>query len=102
MLLAGDGVAGLELALSHPVPVDLLMTDILMPRMGGIELAERLSALRPELKVLYTSGYNDSGGSFEGVAGARYLPKPYGMEDLARTLRDLLEPAVSDAALVPA
>ena len=102
VLLAGDGVAGLELALSHPLPVDLLMTDILMPRMGGIELAERLSTMRPELKVLYTSGYNDSGGSFEGVAGARYLPKPYGMEDLARTLRDLLEPAVADAALLSA
>ena len=102
VLLAGDGVAGLELALSHPLPVDLLMTDILMPRMGGIELAERLREMRPELKVLYTSGYNDSGGNFEGVAGARYLPKPYGMEDLARALRDLLEPAVPDAAMLPA
>ena len=102
VLLAGDGVAGLELALSHPVPVDLLMTDILMPRMGGIELAERLSAMRPELKVLYTSGYNDSGGNFEHVAGARYLPKPYGMEELARALRDLLEPSVSETALLHA
>jgi CheY-like chemotaxis protein len=97
VLVAGDGVAGLELALSHPEPIDLLMTDILMPKMGGIELAARLSVLRPELKVLYTSGYNDSGGSPEIVAGARYLAKPYAMEDLARALRDLLdrvEPAV--------
>jgi len=52
--------------------------------------------------VLYTSGYNDSGGRFEGVAGAHYLPKPYGMEDLARALRDLLDPAVADAALLHA
>ena len=102
VLLAGDGVAGLELVLSHPEPIDLLMTDILMPRMGGIELADRLSVLRPELKVLYTSGYNDSGGSFERVAGARYLAKPYGMEDLARALRDLLEPVGSDSVLLPA
>ena len=74
------------------------MTDILMPKMGGIELAERLSTLRPELKVLYTSGYNDSGGNLLMVAGARYLQKPYAMEDLARTLRKLLDPApaVSD------
>ncbi|HVC88948.1 MAG TPA: ATP-binding protein [Gaiellaceae bacterium] len=92
VLLAGDGAAGLELAQNHPDPIQLLMTDILMPKMGGIELAERLSTLRPELKVLYTSGYNDSGGSLQMVAGTRYLQKPYAMEDLARTLRKLLDP----------
>ena len=47
VLLAGDGAAALELAQNHPEPIQLLMTDILMPKMGGIELAERLSALRP-------------------------------------------------------
>ena len=90
VLLAADGAAGLELAQNHPDPIQLLMTDIMMPKMGGIELAERLSALRPELKVLYTSGYNDSGGSLQMVAGTRYLQKPYAMEDLAHTLRELL------------
>jgi PAS domain S-box-containing protein len=93
VLLAEDGAAGLELAQNHPDPIQLLMTDIMMPKMGGTELAERLSALRPELKVLYTSGYNDSGGSLQRVAGARYLQKPYAMEDLARTLRELLDSA---------
>jgi two-component system cell cycle sensor histidine kinase/response regulator CckA len=93
VLLACDGEAGLALALRHPEPIELLMTDILMPKMGGIELADRLSRLRPELKILYTSGYNDSGGSPDAVAGARYLPKPYAMEDLARALRDLLDAA---------
>ena len=58
-----------------------------MPRMGGIELAEQLSTLHPELAVLYTSGYGDSGRSLKGVTGARYLQKPCAMEDLARTLR---------------
>jgi two-component system cell cycle sensor histidine kinase/response regulator CckA len=91
VLLAGDGVAALELAHSHPNPIELLMTDIVMPRMGGIELAERLSSLRPELEVLYTSGYNDSGGSLNGVPGSRYLRKPCAMEELARTLRELLD-----------
>jgi CheY-like chemotaxis protein len=105
VLLAGDGAAGLELALNHPRPIQLVMTDILMPTMGGIELAERLSTLRPELKVLYTSGYNDSTGSPKRVEGAGYLAKPYGMEDLARTLRELLdpgEPAPSVAIVEPA
>jgi CheY-like chemotaxis protein len=91
VLLAGDGAAGLELAQNHPGPIQLLMTDILMPKMGGIELAERLSILHPELKVLYTSGYNDSGSSLQRVAGARYLQKPYAMEELAHTVRELLD-----------
>ena len=64
-----------------------------MPRMGGIELAEQLSTLHPELAVLYTSGYGDSGRSLKGVTGARYLQKPCAMEDLARTLRELLDSA---------
>jgi two-component system, cell cycle sensor histidine kinase and response regulator CckA len=93
VLLAGDGASALELAQNHPQPIQLLMTDVLMPKMSGIELAERLSTLRPELAVLYTSGYNDSGRSLQGVAGSRYLQKPCAMEDLARTLRELLDAA---------
>jgi CheY-like chemotaxis protein len=93
VLLAGDGVAALAVAESHPDPIDLLMTDILMPKMGGIELAAQLSVLLPDMKVLYTSGYNDSGRSLERLAGARYLQKPYAMEELARTLRELLDSA---------
>jgi len=92
VLLAAGGAAALELAQNHPHPIQLLMTDILMPKMGGIELAERLSTLRPELKVLYTSGYNDSGISLQRVEGARYLQKPYAMENLGHTLRELLDP----------
>jgi two-component system cell cycle sensor histidine kinase/response regulator CckA len=99
VLLAGDGKAALEVARNHPEPIHLLMTDILMPRMGGIELAKRLSALRPDMKILYTSGYNDSGGSLsERVAGASYLQKPYAMEELARTVRELLDSAHAAAS----
>ncbi len=98
VLVAADGVEALEVAASHPDPIHLLMTDLRMPRMGGVELAERLSLLRPELKVLYTSG---SGGSLQDLVGAPCLAKPYALEDLARTLRDLLDPAASDAPLLP-
>jgi two-component system cell cycle sensor histidine kinase/response regulator CckA len=90
VLLADDGAAALELAQNHAQPIQLLMTDILMPNIGGIELAERLSTLRPELKILYTSGYNDGDGRAQQLAGARYMQKPYAMEELGRTLRDLL------------
>ena len=95
VLLAADGAAALELAQNHPDPILLLMTDIMMPRMGGIELAERLSTQRPELKILYTSGYNDGGSSLERLAGARYVQKPYAMEDLARIVRELLDSPAS-------
>jgi hypothetical protein len=52
------------------------------------------------MKILYTSGYNDSGGKLQSVSGSAYLQKPYAMEDLARTLRELLDadtPAASGA-----
>jgi len=97
VLPAGDGAAALELAGKHPDPIELLMTDVLMPGMGGIELAERLSKLRPQLEVLYTSGYNDSGTSLTGVPGSRYLQKPCAMEDLARIVRELLDSPNSPA-----
>jgi PAS domain S-box-containing protein len=91
VLLAGDGDAAIELVTNRADPIQLLITDILMPKMGGIELAAQLSTMRPELKVLYTSGYNDSGSSRERIAGSAYLEKPYAMEELARTLRELLD-----------
>ena len=92
VILAGDGVEALEVAQNGAGSIQLLMTDVLMPRMGGIELAEQLSALHPDLKILYTSGYNDSGAGLRGVPGSRYLQKPYAMQELGRTLRELLDP----------
>ena len=76
--------------------------SVLMPKMGGVELAERLSKARPELKVLYTSGYNDSGGNLTSVGGSADLQKPYAMEELARTLRDLLDSGDSAESALPA
>jgi two-component system, cell cycle sensor histidine kinase and response regulator CckA len=99
VLLAADGAAGLRLAQDYPGPIQLLMADILMPKMGGIELAEQLTALRPALKVLYTSGYNDGASSLQRVAGSRYLQKPYAMKELAHTVRDLLDDASASKSL---
>jgi CheY-like chemotaxis protein len=93
VLVAGNGAAALEVAENQPDPIELLITDIKMPKIGGIELARRLSTLSPELKILYTSGYNDSGSGLQRLAGSRYLQKPYAMEKLARTVRELLDPA---------
>jgi DNA-binding NtrC family response regulator len=54
---ADDGKSALEWAESHPVPVDLLLTDVVMRRMSGPELVGRLHASRPDLKIVYMSGY---------------------------------------------
>jgi two-component system cell cycle sensor histidine kinase/response regulator CckA len=93
VILARDGLEALQVAHNGAESIQLLMTDILMPKMGGIELAEQLSALHADLKVLYTSGYNDSGAGLHRVDGSRYLQKPYSMQQLGRTLRELLDPS---------
>ena len=89
---AGDGVEALALAQRHAGPIHLLVADVVMPRMGGIELAERLRALRPETRVLHVSGYVDR-AIWDGpvpAAGAAFLQKPFLPETLARKVREVL------------
>lgn len=89
---ASTGPAALELVRS-PMPIDLLFTDAIMPEgMNGRELARAATALRPGLKVLYTSGYSDDllsqGGRLD--PGVLFLNKPYRRIDLARMVRQAL------------
>jgi PAS domain S-box-containing protein len=90
---AGDGVEALALAARHPGPIHLLVADVVMPRMGGIELADRLRALRPGTRVLHVSGHVDS-AAWEGptpASGAVFLQKPFLPETLARKVREVLD-----------
>jgi signal transduction histidine kinase len=93
VLDAPDGPAALALAAAHSGPVDLLLTDVVMPGMSGRELAERLSLARPGTRVLFMSGYAadtmDRHGVTEG--GQSFLPKPFTLDELARKLRDVLD-----------
>lgn len=82
----------LLLAEQHTGPIDLLITDVIMPGMNGHELAERLLQSRPSLKVLYMSGYSDDILGERGGLGPEmaFLPKPYSPTELARKVTELL------------
>lgn len=87
--------AALAFASAHPSPLDLLVTDIVLPGLNGLDLAARLAASRPALKVLLLSGYSDDAVSLRGTpaAGAAFLQKPYRLAELLRKVREVLEGA---------
>ncbi len=93
VLTARHGRDALLIAERYERPIDLLVTDVVMPEMGGAELVERLTALRPELRVLYISGYTDDEVVRRGVhhAGTSFLHKPFAADELMRRVREVLE-----------
>jgi CheY-like chemotaxis protein len=97
VITAPDGVEALAAAESHEGTIDCLITDLVMPRMGGSELASRLAARRPELSVLYISGYTNrqEWRTDASQAGRAYLLKPFTPSVLMRKVRDLLDAAAT-------
>jgi two-component system, cell cycle sensor histidine kinase and response regulator CckA len=93
VLSAANGAQALELVQQDKRGIDLLLTDVIMPGLGGHALAQRLAPLRPGLKVLYMSGYTDSSIAQHGVleAGISLLHKPFTEEGLVRKIREVLD-----------
>ncbi len=93
VLLAANGEEALELARAHAGPIQLLLTDVVMPRAGGAELAERLAVLRPGVRVLFMSGYTNGVISQHGVLkeGVHLLQKPFTGRGLAQAVRAVLD-----------
>lgn len=100
VLLAGNGSEALVIASRHPGPIRLLLTDIVMPGMNGLELADRLAASRPETRVIYMSGYADQelDGGQRLAGGAAFLPKPFTPDSLTALVRRVLGAAQAAAA----
>jgi len=92
VLLASGGTEALQLAARHAGPIQMLVTDVVMPGMNGRELARRLLELRPDTKVLYLSGYADDAVERHGVLdpGTAFMQKPFSPGALASRVREVL------------
>ena len=92
VLCAANGAEALQMSDDHPGKVSLLITDVVMPQIGGLELARRLLALRHDLKVLYVSGYSEDDMSEQGVLSEdmEFLEKPFTPQAITRKVREIL------------
>lgn len=101
VLCATNGIEALEMAGPPGLKIDLLLTDVIMPLMNGQELAAQLTAQRPELKVLYVSGYSDNDIDHHGVLDAEVelLEKPFTPQALAQKVREILGESAAREAI---
>jgi CheY-like chemotaxis protein len=90
VLVAEDGISGLQVADENRGDITLLLTDLMMPRMGGLELAARVWERSPEIRVLYMSGCCDLEPETYRIARDRFLSKPFGLDEVADKIRQVL------------
>jgi len=97
VLVAASGAEALQVAATHAGPIQLLVTDVIMPAMSGREVGLLVAAARPEAKVLYLSGYADESIVHHGVLepGIAFLQKPFTAQGLARKVREVLDTPAS-------
>jgi CheY-like chemotaxis protein len=93
VILSQDAAAALRAAEVHPAPIHLLITDIVMPQMGGPEVVARVRALRPGIRALYLSGYSSASAGAHGLVEVDqpFLQKPFTLDALLRKVRQVLD-----------
>ncbi len=93
VLEASDGAEGLKVAAACERPIHLLLTDVVMPRMNGRSLSDKVTEDRPDLKTLFMSGYTDDAAVLQRVLASRvaFLQKPLTPDALLRKIREVLE-----------
>jgi CheY-like chemotaxis protein len=97
MLVAENGKEALRLAEAHPGEIDLLLTDMTMPRLNGLDLARRMAELLPGLPIVFMSGYTESpvpAGRI-GDSPTAFVHKPFSLDALVQAVRDSLDRARS-------
>jgi PAS domain S-box-containing protein len=104
VLEAAEGDSALQLSSSHKGPIHLLLTDVVMPGMNGRELATQVTRARPEMKVLYMSGYTENAIGHNGTldSGIVLLQKPFTLPDLKAKVRELLDSPLPQEAMMSA
>jgi hypothetical protein len=93
VLEAANGAEALRVAAAHAGPLHLLVTDMVMPQLGGKELAAEMGRRYPQARVLFVSGYSSdgSGEPMTLLSGTHFLPKPFTVEILAQRVRGVLD-----------
>ena len=101
VLEAGNGEQALQLAAQHKGPIDLILTDVVMPKMGGRQMAETIIRSRPKTRVLFMSGYTDDAIVHHGVLaeGIPFIEKPFTPHSLVLRVREVIESPVSAQSL---
>jgi two-component system cell cycle sensor histidine kinase/response regulator CckA len=96
VVIAQSGAEALQVAAKHRGPLDVLLTDVVMPGMTGLELAGQIVTLRPRIQILYMSGYTEDAIGHHGLQGqtSRLLQKPFTHDTLVRHIRDALDVSV--------
>ena len=94
VLQASGGEEALAMARRGDAPIDLLLTDIVMPGMSGVELADRLERERPDVRILFMTGYAEEVVVNEGILGKRRecIGKPFTQEQITKRVRNILLP----------
>ena len=100
VLQAENGHDALTIASSHPGPIDLVMSDVVMPGISGLEVADRVAQLRPRVRVILISGYADDAIAAYGVMdpSITLINKPFQLHELTQRVREVLDAAPRDAA----